>query len=267
MLERQTPRRPRIFRPLSRVAEITKGKIVPVYKGEGDILLLWGYGGTQQRAAFEAHRKSGRHVVAIDLGYWDRGEGGIRFALDAWHPTPEDWEVACRKIKPGYEEPPLDDSYYDPAGHVLIAGLGKKSRRLLGFDGMAWEHSQVKMIREAFPGRRIVYRPKPNHEETIQGADSGMAGTINENLRGAALAVCLHSNVAIDCALLGIPCLAYDGVGRYGYGKGNAAAPIRLTGAARSRFLHGVSWFNWQPVGFGQMVDFIYELIEARNVK
>jgi len=264
MLHNQGVGRPRVHQTLTALARATGGRIVRGYDGRADILALWGFGGHEQREAFKKHRASGRHVVCLDLGYWDRHAYGVRVTVDSWHPQESDLELT-KEPRPGYVVPGYDENFYNPQGHIVLCGIGKKSRRLLGFNGMQWEHEQLRILREIYPERRIVYRPKPGNEEAMPGAGNGSSGSIIDCLRGASMAICLHSNVAIDCALLGIPCVSYDGIGQHGFRGATPAAPIRLTGAARARFLNSVAWFNWQAAEFSEMVKFIEKIIEAKK--
>lgn len=233
--------------------------------GSSEWLLLWGFGGDEQQAAFKRQREAGGNVVCLDMGYWFRDVGGVRLSINGWHP-----QQLMRLVsgdRQGYTPPLLDDQYFDPNGHILIAGAGEKSRKLLGLDGMKFEQDAVGRISAAFPGRRIMYRPKPRQTETLEGTTDASNGDIRDHLRGCALAVVLHSNVAVDCAVHGVPCVAVDGAGAYAYPRAIESPHIRLLGEARRDFLNRVAWFNWLPHEFPQMRDFCYSLAEASHAE
>lgn len=233
------------------------------YQGKSDWLVIWGATAPVQKKAFEQHRAAGGNVLCLDMGYFEKEMGAVRMSVNA--PHPQGVMQYANGPRPGYQVPELDDVYYNPEGFILIAGMGPKTRLGYGFDGMAWEREQLQKIREFCPGRRIMYRPKPKQREALEDCGDASIGDIEHALRGCALVVVYGSNVGIDCALRGVPCVAFDGAGRFAYSSEIAGQNARLLGEARRDFLNRVAWFNWLPQEFQEMKAFAMQIAEKQR--
>lgn len=161
------------------------------YQGCGDWLMVWGVGAAAHNQARNAQRAAGKRSLLLDMGYTNRADTW-RFSIDDDHPhrlfdsTPANRKAVAE----------LRDSY-DPSGHIVIVGMGLKSKRYLGL--AHWERTTFKRLKAEFPGRRIVIKEKkdPTPFENV--------------LQGAALVVARHSNCCIDAAIHNIPFRCEDG--------------------------------------------------------
>lgn len=250
-------RRLKSARALDKFAALDGCTITDSYQGESDWLVVWGASAQVQRDAFNAHRAKGRNVMCLDMGYYSTELGAVRMSINA--PHPQELAKAITEPRPGFVVPALDD-FYNPDGHILVAGMGTKSRQGLGMEGWNWERDQVRKLSNAYPGRRIMYRPKPRQRETIEGTIDASEGQIGQYLRGCSLVVVHHSNIVVDCALHGLPCVAYGGIGIIGYNSSIENPAPRLLGGARDGFLNRVAWFNWLPTEFEAMRAFAIQL-------
>jgi len=208
------------------------------YRGKSDWLCLYGPGHAHRNLSRMAHVASGRQVACWDIGYISR-KVYARVAVDHNHPqrlfneTPNDgsrWDVHGITLR--------DD--YDPNGHIVVAGMGPKSRAHLGL--YDWELKTLFEVQARFPKKRVLYRPKPQGSRDPQIAwTSDGTSSIEDVLRGASLAVCRHSNVAVDACIAGIPVECEDGAARWLYAKGsNPDAESRLD------FLHRLAYWQWK---------------------
>jgi hypothetical protein len=217
------------------------------YRGEGDWLVIYGAGGDDRAEPWRRHLESGRRVILWDLGYWQRDPVKSRLwrmSIDEWHP--QDLLSAVEPNPSRYlasQVGPLREDAKDD-GHILLCGLGKKSRKFLGHRRDTWEMKTLSKIRAAYPGRRIVYRPKPGQLETLPDVEVSRHVRIEEALKGASLVVCRHSNVAVDAAIAGVPCVCEDGAGAYLYGS-DVANPKTPTREERQDFVYRLAWFQW----------------------
>ncbi len=198
----------------------------------GGLLVLYGSGAPDRREAIEQHKGN---WIAFDLGYWDR-HGSFRVSVNAEHPTPE--------LMRDYGERPCpftlrEDS--DPNGHILLIGMGRKSR--IWHHG--YEQEMLRRARDAYPGKRIVYRPKPNNEAP-PGIDCphSRGGPIEQDLLGASLVVCNHSNVAIDACIAGVPVVCDGGAAQALYGN-DISNPRTVSREQRMQFLQRLTWWQW----------------------
>jgi hypothetical protein len=211
-------------------------------------MVLYGVGNPDQDLARRRQLERGR-VVHWDAGYFGRGKknGYMRVAIDGDHPqtwldkTPDDpsrWQTHNIALR--------EDC--DPAGHILLVGLGKKSRSYLRADN--WEARKLAELQRRFPGRRIVYRPKPKHTSPVLGCETDQESPIEKLLRGCALVVCRHSNVAVDGIVAGVPFEAEDGAAMWLKDK-----PFTIEN--RLSFLHRLCWWQWKPDEAAQAWAFI----------
>lgn len=201
------------------------------YIGKSDWLCVWGVGHAVRNLARHAHIKRGGHVACWDLGYI-RPQGHVRVSIDHNHPwrdfdkTPNDpsrWKQ--------FGIPLRND--YDPDGHVLVIGLGAKSKVHLGLAHTEWEDRAMAQAQARFPKRKIVLRPKVRAKEEKM--------TIVQALKGASLVICRHSNVAVDACIAGVPVECEDGAAFWLYQNGPNPSE-----AARADFLHRLAWWQWK---------------------
>jgi len=207
------------------------------YTGRGKMLVLYGGGAPDRQAAMRQHRGT---WVALDLGYWNR-DATMRVSINSLHPAPElmrdfgpeRFAASGLKLR--------EDA--DPAGPIIIIGMGNKSRET---HGGGWERRALERVRAVYPGRPVVFRPKNRSDSVpMPGCQlSDPTRPIVEVLRGASLVVCRHSNVAVDACLAGVPVVCEDGAARALYGC-DLAAPINPSAAERLAFLERLAWWQW----------------------
>jgi hypothetical protein len=214
------------------------------YAGRHRWLMLWGVGRPQHAAAWRQHAGP---VAMWDLGYLGRTAGYYRVGLNHWHPTPEQLDRTpndpARFQQIGVEL--REDG--DPAGPIVLVGMGPKSRVFVG--DQAWEARTLRELQREFPGRRIVFRPKPGRPAPALGCEIA-DGPIGEVLRGASLVVCRHSNVAVDAAVAGVPARCEDGIARWLRGR-------PFNEETRRDFLARVAWWQWKPDEAGEAWRFL----------
>lgn len=216
-----------------------KVTVTQEYQGKSPWLMSWGLGHLGRRLHTDAHLLNGGRLIGWDIGYFNRDEC-MRLTVDADHPQkqlqpvpPDRWNELGITLR----------NEYDPSGPIILVGLGRKSRLQFGFQGLAWEIRKLQEIRKAYPGRKVLYRPKK--EERLQGLQS-LAGPIEQAIKGASLVVCKHSNVAIDACISGIPVVCEDGAAAAIYNN-NLASPAMPDIATRRTFLEQLAFFNWHP--------------------
>lgn len=207
------------------------------YEGRSEWLVLQGVGDRMHDAARRAHLlKHGRHVLLWDFGYWDREKitGHMRMSID--HDHPQDW----------LDRTPLDASRAvpvlredaDPAGPIVLIGLGRKSRKYL--NALYWERRAHADLVRRFPGRRIIFKPKPGDPTRVPCEMVPADTPIEELLKGASLLVCRHSNCAVDAVIAGVEFEAEDGAAMWLQARG-------FTRANRLEFLQRLAWWQYKP--------------------
>lgn len=205
------------------------------YQGTCHVLVIYGPGAPVRLDQTKRHLAAGGRVVMWDLGYWHR-ERALRMSLDTLHPTPAQLDLAPDIHRANFEL--REDARSD--GPILLVGLGAKSCVAYGYRPLEWELANLCKLRERFPGREIIWRPKGGTPTTIPGTTLRHGMPIEEALRGCSLVVCRHSNVAVDACIAGIPVECEDGAAIALY-HGNP----RPTREERGRFLQRLSWWNW----------------------
>lgn len=203
------------------------------YRGDSEWLMSYGLGHPQRRVWTDAHLAQGGRLVGWDLGYWER-ERMMRVTIDADHP----WRLVASMPDDRLAGISLRNDY-DPGGHIVLVGLGDKTRRLIGGQ---WEQDALQRIQAAYPGREVRFKAKRRPPAAYPGAV--IQGDVVEALRGASLVVCLHSNVAVDACIAGVPVVCADGIGRALYGN-DLAAPVVPGVEERWRFLANVSYWQY----------------------
>jgi hypothetical protein len=249
---------------LKEIANSTRSIITNSYQGKCKNLVLWGYGGKVQQQAIKEHRATGRNVIILDIGYFGRDYGyrrsHARLSINEWHPqnilkhaTNDPSRFNQNRIK-------LLDTY-DKDGHILLCGLGRKSKAFLGHNDMTWEKGMVAKINKFYPLTPVAFRPKPRGVETISGCIVAHEGDIKKWLTGCRLVVSNHSNVSVDACIHGVPAICTDGVGAAIY-PGEISRELHLTRDERLDFLAKVAWFNWAPHESRDMMKFANATIE-----
>jgi hypothetical protein len=209
-----------------------------VYRGRDELLVLYGIGAKRCREARAVHVASGRPVLIWDLGYFGpiKGSGYRRFSLDRDHPqhllerAPLDasrWEAQGIALREDF----------DPAGPIILVGLGKKTQRYLGL-GVGWELRKFEELRHRFPDKQIIFRPKGNAPTPALDCPRDATTPIAELLKGASLVACRHSNVAVDAAIAGVPFECDDGAARW-------LSEREFSRENRIEFLRRLAWFQW----------------------
>lgn len=207
------------------------------YTGRYPLYMTWGLGHPVRREWTTRHVKDGGRVIAWDLGYWDRRHK-YRLTIDADHP----WRLV-RDMPDTRSSGIALRNEYDPKGHIVIIGMGPKSIQV--YDGAAgWEQQAIQSAAAAYPGRKIVVRPKYQSKP------------IEDVIRGASLVVCRHSNVAIDACIAGIPVVCDDGIAKALYGS-DISRPVMPTESERRQFIANVGWWQWSPDEAGNAWEFI----------
>jgi hypothetical protein len=225
----------RMLRELIAAAPVGSTEVAQ-YTGQRRCLMLYGAGSPARLPLVRRHLKMGGRVAMWDLGYWDRPEG-LRLSIDAMHPTPAQLAATPAVGRRGFEL--REDA--NPAGPVLLVGLGPKSVYAYGLGRpLEWETAKLADLRQRFPGRQVVWRPKGDRAVPLQDLPLRHAMPIDEALRGCSLVVCRHSNVAVDACIAGVPVECDDGAAAALY-RGNPA-PKR---EQRQDFLSRLSWWNW----------------------
>lgn len=215
--------------------------LTEAYRGDSEWLVMFGVGAKAhaQARALHVSRESSRTIL-FDLGYFGhrKGPGGhLRVSIDRDHPqhlldgAPDDggarWAEQGIRLR--------EDA--DPAGHIVLVGLGAKSRIYLESDD--WEQRKLEELERRFPGRRIIHRPKPKQEFKPLRCDRDETTPIDDLLRGASLVVARHSNVAAEAVVAGVPFEAEDGAAAWLNGR-------EYSLANRREFLHRLAWFQWR---------------------
>lgn len=212
-------------------------KVVGKPSGDARTLVIYGVGHLSRKVLAERHRAAGGQLVLWDLGYLrDRMPGAMRLSVNDWHPQ--------RLL----DRAPLDSSRWDrmhlplrndcdPAGPVILVGLGPKTRAII--EDRDWEAVKFAELSKRFPGRRIIFRPKPRRPHPSLHCQTDATSPIETLLRGASLVVVRHSNVGVDAVVAGIPVEAEDGAVKYLDGK-------EYSPQNRLEFLWRLAHFNWR---------------------
>lgn len=225
-----------------------------VYTGTTTVLMMYGAGLESRRLALQQHLDGGGRAVIWDLGYWQRDDH-MRLAIDGLHPTAAHLALA-----------PPDSSRFqfqlredaDPAGPILLIGLGVKSAALYKVRPMEWERKKARELQERFPGRKIKWRPKGTLYAEIPGTELCRGGTIEEALVGCSLVVCRHSNVGVDACIAGVPVETQDGAALALYKDNPNPTP-----AQRAEFLRRLGYWNWNPLEAPLIWDWIERALKV----
>jgi hypothetical protein len=132
-------------------------------------------------------------------------------------------------------------SVADPEGPIMLVGIGPKSNAV-GADG--WTRNKARELTALFPGRKIVYRPKPNKPLEVEHYPLS-TGPIDRALEGISLVVCRHSNVAVDACRMGVPVVCDDGAAAAIYPKRLSDKDKQPSEAVRMEFLRRLAWWQY----------------------
>lgn len=238
-------------------AETDEVKITCEYQGGSDWLVMYGIGRAPRSDWRDTQLAAGGRVLVWDLGYVGRQKltGYMRMSIDEDHPRlslvdatapdPSRWNVHKIALREDF----------DPDGHIVLVGLGRKSRAYI--HEPLWEAWALESVRLRYPERRVVYRPKPdgkNQFPILDGVEVNTRSSIEEVLRGASLVVCRHSNVAVDAAIAGVPFEAYGGIALWL--KSRAFTPV-----TRLDFLRRLAWWQWRASEAGDAWHFAKEIV------
>lgn len=230
------------------------------YKGNCDLLMVYGTGHPIRRPWQRQHIVNGGRMIGWDLGYWHRRVDNtfhMRVTLDADHPQAF---IRPEPVQRWHDQGIDLRDVYRKEGHILIIGMGPKSNRAHGLRPLEWEMNAAKLAKAAYPKQRIIYKPKRPTDPTPPGFTVDR-NPIEQALRGAALVVCRHSNVAIDACIAGVPVFCEDGAAMALYGAGALAKPIRPTPEQRLDFLRSLAWWNWRPEEAGKAWGYLLDRI------
>lgn len=235
-----------MFRALIGAAGAAGGEVIETtaYRGDAPWLLVWGPGAPARRDAIRAHVAAGGRAIALDLAYWHR-ESKVRISFDAPHPQ----ALVMRKALPVTRlvaDQVAVTNEWNPDGPVVIAGLGDKARVQYGAGTVdEWERDMMRVCAARWP-KRIIYRPKK-----VASPIPSWASHVNRDpsiasaLRGAALVITWHSNVAVDAIRMGIPVVCRDGAAAAVCRSTVDDRPLPLAVDVRDRFLANLSWYQW----------------------
>lgn len=209
-------------------------------------LVLYGLGGSDRLPIAERHRAVGGRFLAFDAGYWQRtlpyNERKYRVSIDGFH-CPKWIFRGERPSSKRWQQSGLELRQVAGSGPIILVGNGPKS---VAVGAQGWTAKRSREVRKAFPGCTILYRPKPDRPFEPDVSHDGYAeGKIDYALRGAALVVCRHSNVAVDACRLGVPVVCEDGAAASIYPSELSNWQSQPSHAKREEFLHRLAWWQW----------------------
>lgn len=218
-----------------------KCRVTKIYEGISDILMLYGVGAPAMAHAHVEHRRAKKHVIMWDQGYFGRKKliGYLRASIDHWHPQ------ALLSISP-YRTDRWDAhgiylrEFYRQGGPIILIGIPPKSHVYLGEISEGWELRKYQEIQQRFPGRKVIYRPKPRRAHPHLPCQTDSTSPIEELLHGASLVITRHSNVAVDAIIAGVPVECEDGASMWLRGK--LFDPFN-----RLDFLQRLAYWQWHP--------------------
>lgn len=216
------------------------------------VLVAYGPGDPVRKEYLARHIAAGGRTAVWDMGYWDRADS-MRLAIDGQHPTHEHLALSPPVSRRNFQL--REDS--TPNGPVMLVGLGAKTVAMLGGERHTWEASALRMIRERWPEREVLWRPKgaPTPFENLR---TSFGNTIEEALRGCSMVVCRHSNVAVDACVAGIPVHCEAGAAHTLYRT--TESPSR---EARLDFLARLSWWEWRKDHLANAFQWISHIVAS----
>jgi hypothetical protein len=228
------------------------------YQGKSEWLVLWGIGGEGRSDMRDRHIEGGGHVIMWDTGYLKSAlklDGFCRPSIDQDYPvrwldgtTPDPHRWASFNL-------PLREDF-NSAGHIIISGIGPKQHAYMRGRIDTWEQDKLTELRRRFPGRRIVYRPKPGRQFVPLDCETDDKSSIEQVLQGAALVCCFHSSVAVDAIVAGVPYEAEEGAATWLLDK-------PFTTENRLDFMRRLAWWQWRPSEAPQVWDFFKQVLKG----
>ncbi|KQS55790.1 hypothetical protein ASG17_06945 [Brevundimonas sp. Leaf363] len=214
----------------------------PVYRGGSEVLVMWGAGRKDHFPAWQQQRKAGGRCIGFDPGYWGRSApvGNARLHIDTMHPTPEQVWRTPSAHRLGQTFTLREDA--DPAGPIMIVGMGRKAALMRGERPGQWEREKYEALRIEFPDRRIEYRPKKVSQaaESLSDIPHAAEAPIEQGLVGCSLVVCASSNVSLDACVAGVPVRCDGGFAHVLYSGCEDPTPEQ-----RLDLLNRSTWWNW----------------------
>lgn len=224
-------------------------------------LMTYGLGHPMRKRWTARHLSGGGHVIGWDLGYWNREEKDtfcMRMTIDDEHPHRHITQMLQGDVPAGrfasYGIELRDD--FNAKGPIILCGIGQKQRLSRGLGSQEWERKKLRDLRDRYPGRRILYKPK--RPESRLGDLESVAGDIADVLRGASMLVCAQSNTAVDACIAGVPVECSDGAAFALYHDN--PAPTR---EQRLRFLQALSFWQWNQREGSEAWTFIRKILSA----
>lgn len=213
-------------------------RVVTEPSGNAQRLAIYGVGHPPRRAIADKHLARGGTLLLSDIGYFATVHAPemMRISMNDDHPQRLlDRAPLCSDRWDALHMPLRND--FDPKGPIVLVGLGPKTRAII--TDVNWETITFHRLQRRFPGRRIIFRPKPRRPHPTLPCAVDATSPIETVLKGASLVVCRHSNVAVDAVVAGIPFEASDGAARWLDGK-------PYTVENRLEFLWRLMYFNWR---------------------
>lgn len=194
-----------------------------------------------------------QHFVHVDLGWWGRKPGHDptggyhKVAVNGREPSPYFRQSLPRDR---FSKFMLSIRPWRATGtHVLLAGTSAKSAATRGMAAMEWELKALDRIRKV-THRPVIYRPKPSWPGAYPL--KGCAYSPGHESLESVLADCwgivtLHSNVAVDGLVAGIP--AFGGEGIALAVSSGAIEDIETPSfpQERTEMLGDLAWCQWTP--------------------
>lgn len=212
----------------------------------GAWIVLYGLGAPERIGYADCGR-----LIAFDAGYWNRKlspeRRSYRVSVNGFHSPAAVSAVPCAgaerlaqsAIGCGPDQPDAGDP-------ILLVGNGPKS--VATFAG-GWTAAKSRELRQTFPARKILYRPKPKRPIEPGIDHDGIAnGAIEDVLKRVSLVVCRHSNVAVDACRAGVPVVCDDGAAAAIYPNSLRNWEQQPSHAVRIDFLQRLAWWQWSPI-------------------
>jgi hypothetical protein len=210
-------------------------------------IFMYGPGGDDRYPSLKKAVKLGVPVITFDAGYWHRAGSLLsrkyRISFNTFHNPERIFDgprpPAARLQAAGL----LWLNEFSPDGPIILVGNSTKIHKIRDHN---WAKEKLRELRARFPDKQIWYRPKPRSPLEVTSADKIVATqAIQDVLRGASLVVCLHSNVAIDACLQGIPVVCEDGAAASIYPSKLVDYKRQPDQDRRQEFMERLAYWQW----------------------